>query len=102
MVIEFSETGPCEHDTIITVKVIRVNKYFIKQLNIETGQKLTAEEVINVDRLAFHPLDNKINLDPEYLADLERQVGVNKKRFWDGEWADNVTNAFVLGTPSIV
>lgn len=70
-----------------------LNKYFIKHLNVETGAVLRAEELFNIDRISFHPLDNKVNLDPEYIKDLERQVGLNKKRFWEGIWADLVDNA---------
>ena len=70
-----------------------LNKFFIKHIDLETGQKLSAEDVVNIDRLPFHPLDNKLNLDPDYLKDLERQVGLNKKRFWEGVWADQVDNA---------
>jgi len=70
-----------------------LNKHFIKHFDLDTGKKLTAEKIVQMDRISFHPLDNRVNLDPKYLADLESQTGKNKARFWDGEWADNVTDA---------
>lgn len=70
-----------------------LNKMFNKGINPSTGKPLDVEDNDELGRLWWHPSDNKDNLDPKYFSSLSRSDGLNRKRFWDGVWSDQVEHA---------
>jgi len=65
------------------------NRHFIEYVEYETGDKLTAEEIAEMDWNTFSPEDNIENLNLRYVKGLRRLKGLNKKRFYDGVYAAN-------------
>jgi len=70
-----------------------LNKMFNKNIAPDTGLSLEALDKSELGRLFWHPIDNKMNLDDKYFSNLERLTGLNRKRFWDGVWSDQIENA---------
>lgn len=70
-----------------------LNKFFIKGIDPDLNKKAESVLLEDIDRCWFHPLDNRVNLDPKTILTLERLSGQNKKRFWEGIWADQVENS---------
>jgi len=64
-------------------------RLFHKHQDPQTGKKLSDKITSKMAILKFHPKDNLENLSPEYLEQLEGLTGLARKRFWDGEWAED-------------
>lgn len=65
-----------------------LHRYFIDGVYPDRTP-IAAGERAKIGRMWFHPLDNAANLSPQYLESLQRQQGMNYKRFWEGVWCDN-------------
>lgn len=71
-------------------------KVFIEKIDPETRNKLTNPE----DYVSYkiNPIDNTVNLSPEYIKHLENMPARMRKRFLDGDYADANPNALFPGT----
>jgi phage terminase large subunit-like protein len=66
-------------------------KVFIQKLNFETRMPLSKPE--NYAATQLNPIDNLANLSPEYMDELNELPARMRKRFRDGEFADDAENA---------
>jgi len=66
-----------------------LNQYFIKGIDYETRQSLSAEEIAENDHYHFDLESNISNLNPRYVAKMRNSKGLNRKRFYEGIFADN-------------
>jgi phage terminase large subunit-like protein len=68
-------------------------KLFIKKIHPETGKPLVdpltgLTGAALYDAMRMNPSDNAENLEVGYLASLQAMSPRNRKRFWEGEFAD--------------
>lgn len=67
--------------------------------NMESGKhvdpinKLPLPDPENYVRMFIQPRDNATNLTPEFLNSLERMSAKQRKRFWEGEYSEEVDGA---------
>lgn len=71
-------------------------KLFIKKLDPTSGNPLPNPS--NYVAMKLSPDDNKDNLDAGYLATLMSLSGARRKRFYDGEFAEDAPNALFTET----
>ena len=65
-------------------------KLFILRVDPETG--ITLPDPSNYESFKMNPADNAHNLDADYLNSLQNMSARNRRRFWDGEFADSNPN----------
>ncbi len=66
-------------------------KLFILKVEPDTGLRLPDAD--NYISFKMNPVDNAINIDSDYLSLLQNMSARNRKRFWDGDFADSNPNA---------
>lgn len=66
-------------------------KLFVKKMDPTSGNALANPD--NYVALKLSPEDNKDNLDAGYLSTLRGLSGARRKRFYDGEFAEDAPNA---------
>lgn len=66
-------------------------KQFVQKLNPSNGNPLP--DPANYQFIFMKPADNADNVAPEYLRLLQNMSGARRKRFYDGEFADENPNA---------
>lgn len=66
-------------------------KQFIKKVDPVSGQALGHPD--NYVAMQINPADNGANLGKEYIDEMQRLSGARRKRFWEGEFADDNPNA---------
>jgi len=74
-----------------------VHKFFIKHIEPESGEKLDKNIADSIDSLYFHPKDNIANLNDKYMEQLSLLKGLARKRFYDGEWAEDAEGLVYYG-----
>lgn len=67
------------------------NKLFGDKVDPDTGVAIS--DAANHARMFINPMDNKENLSPEYLAELEASTGNHRKRFYEGVYIDENPNS---------
>ena len=68
-----------------------VYKLFIEKIDPETRTPLKIPDKYDVVKI--HPVDNLENLSEDYISALEDLTGDKRKRFYDGEFQDNIKGA---------
>lgn len=86
-------TARAYHDCNPPNKAHWTYKLFIKKIHPETGKPLMdagtgLSGAALYDAMRMNPIDNAENLDPGYLVSLQGMSPRNRKRFWEGEFAD--------------
>lgn len=66
-------------------------KQFIKRVDPVSGQPTSQPG--NYACMQINPADNESNLGKEYIDEMQRLSGARRKRFWEGEFADDNPNA---------
>ena len=65
-----------------------IYKYFYKNIDHETNQKLSKGEIDQLSLQFFSPEDNIENLSELYIDKLRSSRGMMRKRFYEGVWAE--------------
>jgi phage terminase large subunit-like protein len=71
-------------------------KLFVRKVDPNSGNPLPDPE--NYVAMKLSPEDNLSNIAPEYLTTLRSLSGARRKRFYDGEFAEDAPNALFSDT----